>query len=85
MMRLRALSKDAVVSLRTNPRSSVLCVCAIVLAVATFAAVSSIAAGMTSVVGRRFDSLGARALVISSIEKAREQARCRHARGCAGR
>lgn len=65
-MRARERLRECVASLRGDPRASVLSALAIALAVTAFSAVTSIADGMTRAVGRHFESLGTRTLVISS-------------------
>ena len=70
-MRARDRLADAVSTLRGDPRSSLLSGLAIALAVAAFVIVTSIADGMTRAVGRQFESLGTRTLLIGASSRAR--------------
>lgn len=64
MNRWAASWPEAISSLFRNSRSTLLCASAIVLAVAAYSAVTSIAEGMTQVLGRRFETLGNDTLVV---------------------
>jgi len=70
-MRLRDHVAEWVSSLRGDPRSSLMSGLAIALAVAAFVIVTSIADGMTRAIGRQFESLGTRTLLIGSASTAR--------------
>lgn len=70
-MRLRDRIAECVSMLRGDPRSSLMSGLAIALAVAAFVIVTSIADGMTRSIGRQFESLGTRTLLIGSASTAR--------------